>query len=104
MRRRWDFSKIEHTKNCDQLQWQGLDGPLWWSEIKSPTKQYCFIQCVWGPLLGLDWERKSEEEGRKMHLHSQKDTYFFHIHWTYFPQQNSNATQIYLYSNCLSIP
>jgi hypothetical protein len=20
MRRRWDFSKIEHTKNCDQLQ------------------------------------------------------------------------------------
>lgn len=45
--RRQDLSKIEHTKKCDQLQWQGCGGRLWWSEIKSPTRQYPLF-CVYG--------------------------------------------------------
>lgn len=61
--KRWNFRKIERTKKCDKLPWQDWDGRLWWSEIKSPAKQYFFILCLWGPLLSLDWERKSEEEG-----------------------------------------
>lgn len=78
LQRRWDFRKIEHTKTCDKLQWQGCDGRLWWSEIKSPTKQYCFILCLWGPLLGLDWERKSEEESKKDALTQSKGYFFPH--------------------------